>query len=66
MRTPMLLLLFAALFLVACSERPQSVGDYRGKPDTKPYATNFGGDKTKWETELRARNQYQNEYKRVE
>ncbi|MBL8482515.1 MAG: hypothetical protein JNJ60_09975 [Rhodocyclaceae bacterium] len=60
------LLLAATAVLAACSERPQSVGDYRGKTDAKPYEANFGGDKAKWEAALRARNQNQNEYKRAE
>ncbi|MBL8474112.1 MAG: hypothetical protein KF778_03025 [Rhodocyclaceae bacterium] len=59
-------MLAAAAMLGACSERPQTVGDYRGKKDAKPYEANFGGDKAKWEAALRARNQNQNEYKRAE
>ena len=64
MRT-MTLMLIAAGLLAACGEKTQTVGDYRSKVDAKPYEANFGGDKAKWESTLRARNQNQNEYKRV-
>lgn len=64
MRT-LALILIAAGLLAACGEKTQTVGDYRGKVDAKPYEANFGGDKAKWESTLRARNQNQNEYKRV-
>ena len=60
------LMLAAATLLAACGERAQTAGDYRGKADAKPYEANFGGDKAKWEAALRARNQNQNEYKRVQ
>lgn len=64
MRT-LALMLIAAGLLAACGEKTQTVGDYRGKVDAKPYEANFAGDKAKWESTLRARNQNQNEYKRV-
>jgi hypothetical protein len=55
--------------LCACGERPQVVnykqGSYQGKPDSPPYNAQFGGDRTKWENEIRSRNQAQNEYKRT-
>lgn len=59
-------LLIASCMLSGCLEKDQVAGDYRGKPDAKPYEANFGGDKGKWETTLRARNQAQNEYVRVQ
>ena len=55
----------AASLLSACGEKVQTAGDYRGKPDTKAYDANFGGDKAKWEAATRARAQNQNEYKRL-
>lgn len=59
-----------ALGLSACAEKEQVVvykqGKYQGKPDTKPWdSPGFGGDKAKWEGSIRARNQNQNEYKRI-
>jgi hypothetical protein len=59
-------LLIAGTLVAGCGEKVQTAGDYRGKLDAKPYDTNFGGDKAKWEAGLRARNQNQNEYKRVQ
>jgi len=58
-------MLISAGLLAGCGETAQTVGDYRGKTDAKPYEQNYGGDKAKWESALRARNQTQNEYKRV-
>ena len=60
----------AALMLAGCGERPQVVnykqGKYQGKPDELPYAAApFNGDQQKWEREIRARTQGQNEYKRI-
>ena len=55
----------AGSLLSACGEKVQTAGDYRGKPDTKAYDANFGGDKAKWEAATRARAQNQNEYKRL-
>jgi hypothetical protein len=60
------LLLLAAGVLAGCGEKPQNVGQYRGKADAKPYEANYGGDKAKWEATLRVRNQNQNEYKRTQ
>jgi len=61
--------LAVACALGACGERPQVVnykqGTYQGKPDEPPYNAQFGGDRQKWENEIRTRNQAQNEYKRV-
>ena len=59
-----------ALGLAACGERPQVIeykqGQYQGTEDQKAYATApWNGNKTEWETAIRTRNQYQNEYKRT-
>ncbi|HTJ97295.1 MAG TPA: hypothetical protein VL381_07480, partial [Rhodocyclaceae bacterium] len=59
-----------AFVLTACGERPQVVqykqGQYQGKTDTRPYDNaTYGGDKAKWENDIRGRGQNQNEYKRV-
>ena len=59
-----------ALALSACGEYPQTVvykqGEYQGKADARPYdGPPWNGDKAKWENDIRARGQYQNEYKRV-
>ena len=62
--------LLLAFAMAGCGERPQVLdykqGSYQGKPDT-PASANppFNGDKTKWETAIRSRNQLQNEYRRV-
>ena len=58
-----------AFGLAACGERPQVIeykqGSYQGKTDQPPYAgTPWNGNKTEWETAIRTRNQYQNDYKR--
>jgi hypothetical protein len=70
-----------ALGLGACGEREQVIvykqGKYQGKPDAQPWQSDpsaslytsskwTAGDKTSWEAALRARNQSQNEYSRVQ
>ncbi|HTY98554.1 MAG TPA: hypothetical protein VMB75_01880 [Rhodocyclaceae bacterium] len=60
-----ILMLALAVLLAACSEKTQTIGDYRGKVDEKPYDAKFGGDKVKWEAQLRARALNQNEYRRM-
>jgi len=60
----------AAFGLAACGERPQVIeykqGEYQGTQDQKAYASApWNGNKTEWETAIRTRNQYQNEYKRT-
>lgn len=62
--------LVAAAVLSGCGDRPQVVvykqGQYQGKPDAKPWdSPEFGGDKSKWENTIKARNQAQNEYRRT-
>lgn len=59
-----------ALLLTACGEYPQTVvykqGEYQGKADVRPYDNPpWSGDKAKWEHDMRARAQGQNEYKRT-
>ncbi|MDD2179334.1 hypothetical protein OIN59_18005 [Acidovorax sp. D2M1] len=64
----------AVLSLSACSEKPQTGQGIRS--DAPPYAgtgSNFtqpgwkAGDKTSWEAQLKARQQYgQNEYTRIQ
>lgn len=69
-RIGVLLAAVAAFGLAACGERPQVIqykqGAYQGKPDQKPYAgAPYDGNQQKWDSELRQRNQAQNEYKRI-
>jgi len=67
--------------LSACGEREQVIvykqGKYQGKPDAQPWQSDPSaslytsskwtqGDKTSWEAAIRARNQNQNEYSRVQ
>jgi ABC-type glycerol-3-phosphate transport system substrate-binding protein len=69
-----------ALGLGACGEREQVIvykqGKYQGKPDTKPWdndpsaslytsSTWTKGDERSWESAVKLRNQYQNEYTRA-
>lgn len=58
------------LSLVGCGEHEQVVvykqGQYQGKPDTKPWDNeSFAGDRAQWEATIKARNQSQNEYRRI-
>jgi hypothetical protein len=59
-----------AAALVGCGEHEQVVvykqGQYQGKPDTKPWDNeSFAGDRAQWEATIKARNQSQNEYRRI-
>ncbi|HEX8961928.1 MAG TPA: hypothetical protein VF801_02905 [Rhodocyclaceae bacterium] len=65
MKTNLLLMLSLSALLAACSEKPQTIADYRGKVDNKPYDVKFGGDRAKWEAQLRSRVANQNEYRRM-
>ena len=62
----------AVVGLAACGERPQELaaqksGKYQGKPDSQPWDNaQFHNNKGEWEVALKARNQNQNEYTRVE
>jgi hypothetical protein len=62
----------AGLVLAAagCGESTQVTvykqGRYQGKPDKQPWDNDqFKGDKSAWEMTVKARNDGQNEYKRV-
>jgi hypothetical protein len=52
--------LTAAGALVGCGERTQEL--HAKQPDQAPYA---GGDKAAWESQIKSRNQNQNEYVRA-
>jgi ABC-type glycerol-3-phosphate transport system substrate-binding protein len=64
----------ALLTLAGCGEKSQEMSSSASKPDGKPYEgelTRYAakgwekGDKTKWQLQLRARAQNQNEYTRT-
>jgi hypothetical protein len=60
----------AAVGLTGCGESNQVVvykqGKYQGKADSKPWdSPEFGGEKARWETAIKARNLNQNEYRRI-
>ncbi len=61
------LLMFITLVgLAACGEREQLAEgprSYQGKPDTAPWGN---GDRASWETDIKARQLTQHEYKRIE
>ena len=74
-------LLALAAGLAGCGEREQVIvykqGKYQGKPDSQPWQSDpsaslytsskwAAGDKSSWEAAIRARNQNQNEYSRVQ
>ena len=71
MRTGLLLAaVAAAVGLAGCGESNQVVvykqGKYQGKADSKPWdSPEFGGEKARWETAIKARNLNQNEYRRI-
>lgn len=50
----------ALAMLAGCSERTQEL--QAKQPDQAPYA---GGDKAAWESQIKSRNQNQNEYVRA-
>jgi hypothetical protein len=71
-------ILAAALGLAACGEKEQVVvykqGKYQGKPDGRSWDNDplaYGsakwtkGDRASWETQIKARNDGQNENKRI-
>ncbi|MDP1634752.1 MAG: hypothetical protein Q8L69_08725 [Gallionellaceae bacterium] len=58
------------LGLSACGDRDQVVvykqGKYQGKTDSQPWSNApYSGDKAKWEGDLKARNQQQDESRRT-
>ncbi|MBK6630432.1 MAG: hypothetical protein IPG33_04975 [Betaproteobacteria bacterium] len=59
-----------AFGLAACGDRDRVVvykqGKYQGKPDSQPWSNApYGGDKAKWEGDLKARNLQQDESRRT-
>lgn len=72
MRRPVALAVAAALSLIAagCGEQTYVTvykqGQYQGKPDKQPWDNDqFKGDRIAWDKAIKARNDGQNEYKRV-
>ena len=81
MRATVLAALVLALGASGCMEVEQTAtgqkqGKYQGKPDGKPWENDplligaanakwTKGDKVTWETQIKARNDSQNEYKRI-
>jgi hypothetical protein len=76
MKTPLPLLfafplLFTALALTACGEKPAVTvykqGTYQGKPDNVPWqSAPFNNDREEWQRVIDARTRTQNEYLRIE
>jgi starvation-inducible outer membrane lipoprotein len=74
--TALMLLAGCALALAGCSEKPQTITASHKKSDAQSWqgAANdpfvvkgwTAGDQTSWHNQIRERNQYQNEYKRVQ
>ncbi|QEZ47571.1 hypothetical protein [Cupriavidus oxalaticus] len=70
------LLTLCGALLAACGEKPQTINQshrkadaqaYHGAPDDPFVAKGWtAGDKTSWDNQIRQRNQYQNEYNRVQ
>jgi hypothetical protein len=63
-------LIALAAALAGCGEQERVIvyeqGRYQGKPDGKPWDNeSFAGDRTQWEATIKARNQSQNEYRRI-
>ncbi len=73
MKTRMLLVVPAIAFglgLAACGDRDQVVaykqGKYQGKTDSQPWSNApYNGDKARWEGDLKARAQQQDESRRT-
>lgn len=73
MKTRMVLFVSAVAFglgLAGCGDRDRVVtykqGKYQGKEDTQPWSNApYSGDKAKWEGDLKARNQQQDESRRT-
>jgi hypothetical protein len=73
-----LLIAMAAFALAACADREQIAEgrrSYQGKPDSQPWdnepladgsAKWTKGDRASWETQIKARQLMQHEYKRIE
>lgn len=72
MMRPVIWAVAAAMSLLAagCGEKTQVTvykqGQYQGKPDKQPWDNDqFKGDRAAWDKAIKARNDGQNEYKRV-
>jgi hypothetical protein len=60
-----------AIGMSGCGEKPSVTiykqGQYQGKPDNVPWQSPpFANNKTEWEKAIKARNNGQNEYVRIE
>ena len=60
----------ATLLLAACSDKEKVVvykpGNYQGKTDAAPWNNDtYGGDRAKWEGDIRARGRLQDESRRT-
>jgi hypothetical protein len=65
-----LALVFAAIGLVGCGEKPTVTvykqGSYQGKPDNLPWQSQpYNNNQVEWEKAIKKRNEAQNEYIRV-
>lgn len=69
----MVLAVFGAMGLAGCGEKEQAAlyedGKYRGKPDGRPWESAEAGwkkgDRAAWQHQVRARNDAQNENRRI-
>jgi len=69
----MVLAALGAIGVAGCGEREQSAlykdGKYRGKPDGRPWESGEAewkkGDRAGWQNQMRARNDAQNENRRI-
>lgn len=74
--TVLMLLAGGAMALAGCGEKPQTISASHKKSDAQawqgapndPYVVKgwTAGDQTSWHNQIRERNQYQNEYKRIQ
>jgi hypothetical protein len=60
-----------ALVLAGCGEKPRVTvykqGKYQGKPDNVPWqSAPFNNNEVEWQKTIKARNNAQNEYLRIE
>jgi hypothetical protein len=67
----LMILALSAVSLAGCGEKPSVTvykqGEYQGKPDNLPWQSQpFANNRTEWEKSIKARNNNQNEYARIE
>jgi hypothetical protein len=67
----LVLVVLASLSAGGCGEKPSVTvykqGEYQGKPDNLPWQSQpFANNRTEWEKSIKARNNKQNEYARIE